>query len=136
MNKTSNPVIHAVRQNPKILYDIVGDPTNHLNTRPVNFIERIAFDKIERQAFGKRRFMNASENRHRTYRNYLTVIERMALRLETKYLRYSMLQGYQLYEEIANVMTIKLRSRYTWREVKGILDFASEIITDLELGLN
>lgn len=133
---TINPIILAVRENPRILYEIVADPENHLNTRPSNYVEWQAFGNIERQAFGKRRFMYASDNRQRTYRNYLSTIERMAMRLETQYLRYSFLKGYQLYEEIARVMSIKTRSRYTWREVKDILEFSSEIIADLELSLN
>jgi len=128
-----NLVLQAVRRDPRILFDIVNDPRNHLNTRPISFIEWMAFDNIERQAFGKRRFARASLGRHRTFRRHLTLIEHKALQLETKYMRYSVLQGFHLYDEIARVLSIKLRARVTWREVKDILESASEVIADLEL---
>ena len=128
-----NDVILAVRQNPNILQDIVSDPDYHLNTHHSHSIERQAFTQINIEAFGKRRFATASTNRHRTYANYLSKIEREALRQERKYMQYSVIRGYQLYEEIARVMSLKLHAYFTWREVKDILEFASEIIADIEL---
>ena len=130
-----NDIIQAIRANPTLLNDIVTLPEYHLNTHNSFAIERAAFQNINFQAFGKRRFSNASENRHRTYRNYLGVEERYALRLERKYMLGSVLRGQQLQADIARCMSIRFKSHYTWRDVKGILEFASEVIADIELSL-
>ena len=131
-----NPILQAVRQNRNALWDVVNNPDYHLNTHKNFLIERMAFDNIQKQAFGKRRYATASENRHRLYRNYLSEVERVCLRIEVNMLQTSFLRGYQLYEEVARQMTIKFRSHYDWKHVKSILEMASEVISDLELNLN
>ena len=135
-----NIVLLAVRQNPKILRQIVSDPIdgerNPFANHEMSIIERMAFDNIERQAFGRRRFARATDARHAYYRKFTTREEREALRLEVKYMQYSFLKGWQLYEEIARVMSIKFRKLYTWREVKGMLEYTSEVIADIELNPN
>lgn len=128
-----NQVIEAVRDNPQILQQIVNDPDYMLNTHQSHAIERKAFKQINMQAFGKRRFASAKLSTLKNYYRFLSPIEHTALRLERKYMQSSVLKGYQLYEEIARVMSIKLHAYFTWREVKGILEFASEIIADIEL---
>lgn len=128
-----NIVLRAVLAEPDILRRVVTDPDNHLDTHPMAWMEVEAFRNITKQAFGKRRFAQATENRQRTYRNYLSEHERCALRLEGMYMRNSVLQGYHLYEEIARVMSIKFRTSFRWYDVKGMLEIASEIIADLEL---
>lgn len=130
-----NDVILAVRQQPDILQQIVSDPHWQLNNHESYLIERQAFNQITIQAFGKRRFANAKHSTMKYYYEFLTPIEHTALRLETKYMQGSVLKGYQLYEEIARVMSIKLHAYFTWREIKGILEFASEIIADVELSM-
>lgn len=131
-----NEILLAVRENPKIFRQIIDDPANHLNKHRISIIEYMALDNITRQAFGKRRFKNACDNRQRTYRNWLDKYERYALRKEVYYMENSYLKGFHLYEEIAKLMTAKFKARFTWQDVKVILEDASEIIADLELHSN
>ena len=128
-----NDVIAAVRQQPDLLQQIVSDPDYHLNTHGSYSIERQAFKQINMQAFGKLRFATATYSHKKYYYEFLSSIEHTAMRLERQYMEYSMLKGYQLYEEIARVMSIKLHAYFTWREIKSILEFASEIIADVAL---
>lgn len=131
-----NIVLHAVRENPRIIHQIIDDPDNHLNKHRMSMIELMAIDNIQRQAFGKRRFANACENRHRTYRNWLDKYERYALSKEIEYMQRRFLTGVALYQEIAHLMTIKFKSSFHWQDIKAMLEVASEIIADLELSSN
>jgi hypothetical protein len=131
-----NVVLMAVRQHPNILKEIINDPENHLSTHNPSMIELMAFDNIQRQAFGRRRYANASDNRRRTYRNYLDKYERKALELEIEYLQRRFLQGVELYKEIARVLSIRYNKFWDWRSVKAMLEMASEIIADIELSSN
>lgn len=129
----SSIVLDAVRANRNILYEVLRE--NEMDYRPVSDVERDAFRVIINQAFGKIRFSGAGDNRRRTYRNYLSKVEREAMRLERMYMQNSYLRGADLYQEMARVMSIKFRSHFTWREVKGILEFASEVVADIELSI-
>jgi len=131
-----NIVLLAVRQEPDILRRIVNDPDNHLDQHAISMIERMAFDNILRQAFGRRRYASANDNRHRTYRNYLDKFERYALQKEVEYMERRHLTGVDLFEEIAMLMCFRFKSRFTWRDVKAIIEVASEVIADLELEPN
>jgi hypothetical protein len=128
-----NPVIQAIRQNPKIIRQIIADPENHLGHHRMFHIERLAIDNIERQAFGKRRYAVESDRRHRYYRKFLSLEERTALRYEVKLLQHSFIRGVQLYQEVARLMSVKFKSHYDWRYIKDMLEVASEVIADIEL---
>jgi hypothetical protein len=126
-----NEILLAVRANRNIFFDILRE--YGFDSRPMSDLEREVFHNVIQQAFGKVKFAGASDNRRRTYRNYLSTVEREALRLERMYLSNSFLRGEQLYIEMARVMSIKFKSSFTWRDVKGTLEFASEVIADLEM---
>jgi hypothetical protein len=125
-------IYEALRDEPKKLFNIVKDPSFHLNTHSIDYVEFVSFVRIQKQAFAKRRYRTVPDNRHRTYRKYLNKLERQAMRLEIKYMECSVLSGAALYEEIARVMSIKNRSHITRQQVLSILESASDVIADLE----
>jgi superfamily I DNA and/or RNA helicase len=128
-----NDVLMAVKANRNILFEVLRE--YGMDYRPISDLERDVFRIIINQAFGKIQFSRADDNRRRTYRNYLSPVEREAMRLERMYMRNSYLRGADLYQEMARVMSIKFRSHFTWREVKGILEFASEVVSDIEMSI-
>jgi integrase len=128
-----NDVLMAVRANRNILFEVLRE--YGMDYRPISALERDVFRIIVNQAFGKIQFSRADDNRRRTYRRYLSRVERESMRLERMYMQNSRLRGVDLYQEMARVMSIKFGSPFTWREVKGILEFASEIISDIEMSI-
>ena len=103
-----------------------------LDHYPISDLERKVYARIINQVFGQVRFSEASTSRHRTYRNHLSYYERVAIRLKTTYMNTSLLEGKDLYVEIAKVMTIKLKKEFSWQGVKDLIEVASEIVADIE----
>ncbi len=126
-----NDIVLAIRQQPDILKQIVTDPHWQLNNHESYSIERQAFKQINIQAFGKRRFANAKHSTRKNYYRFLSPIEVTAMRFEKEVMRDTVLQGHYVYQEVAYMMTFYFKNRFDWREVEGILAFASEVIATL-----
>ena len=125
----NNVILNAVRQNPRILWDICRLP--ELNTRPVGIIERMAFSNIEREAFARAQFRRNSHQKR--YYRHLSQLQRHLMRLENDYLiNRPALRGMDLYEEMARVYNGLKRVNLSARQVKAELDLATEILCELE----
>ncbi len=128
-------VIVAVQKNRNVLFDVVRDYIAPYAMADTSDLEREVFWSIINQVYGKQQFAMAGASRQRTYRNYLTTIEREAMRQEQYYMTESVLRGDDMLVEIARMLSIKFQGAYTRFDVVDILKSASLVCADIDINI-
>jgi hypothetical protein len=122
-------IMQAIRDNPKILWQIAKLP--ELNTRGLSGLEVDVFNKIEHEAFSKRRFFANSS--HMDYHRNLSQMQRDLLRLERDYLvNRPALRHHALYVELARVYNGLKGANITAQQVRQELELGTEILKSIE----